>query len=207
MLPSWRNRITEHAELDPRTLHPHPQNPRMHPLAQQEAVGAALREVGVIHPILVSQRTSTILNGHLRVDLAIQAGAETIPASLIDVTPDEEVLILAIFDRIASMADTDPERLHVLLSEVETKSDAFQALLDSYAAEFGQQLAALELPPEEPTEPKAKAPETMMVRVGIYYLNVSHAAFEAWQNRIFQEVGTEDAALEAEYRRRLQIDD
>jgi hypothetical protein len=70
---TWRNRITETAEVDPATLVPNPKNWRTHPRAQLDALAGVLGEVGWVADVLVNSTTGHVVDGHARVELALAA--------------------------------------------------------------------------------------------------------------------------------------
>ena len=75
----WRNRITGHAEVAPTDLVPNGANWRSHPREQQRALTAAVGEVGWVAQVLVNRTTGRIVDGHLRVELALERKEPTVP--------------------------------------------------------------------------------------------------------------------------------
>ncbi|HUG29107.1 MAG TPA: hypothetical protein VMQ65_01135 [Candidatus Limnocylindria bacterium] len=67
----WRNRIVGHSEESPGQLLANPANWRLHPKEQQLALTGALSEVGWVAQVLVNRTTGHVVDGHLRVELAI----------------------------------------------------------------------------------------------------------------------------------------
>lgn len=135
MLPpaAWRNRIIGYGEEAPDQLLANDKNWRIHPKTQQDALSGVLREVGVVQNIIVNQRTQKVVDGHLRVALAISANQPTVPVTYVDLDEAEEAKILATIDPLSAMAATDAELLTALLSEVQTGDAALQSLLDNLA--------------------------------------------------------------------------
>lgn len=119
MSEPWRNRIVGHREVDPQELQRHPLNWRTHPEAQAAGLRATLERVGVVQDVIVSKATGRILDGHLRVDAAIATGQNSIPIVEVDVTEEEERLVLATFDALGGMAEVNAEALQGLLGQVE----------------------------------------------------------------------------------------
>lgn len=134
---AWRNRIVGHGEESPDQLLANPLNFRVHPKPQQDALAGVLSEVGWVQDVIVNQRTGHVLDGHLRVSLAISREEPTIPVVYVDLDEAEERLILATIDPIAAMAATDAEKLDELLREVSTGDAAVQAMLASLAQDAG----------------------------------------------------------------------
>ena len=78
----WRNRIVEHAEAAPAELVPNPRNWRSHPPEQQKALAGALAEVGWVAEVLVNRTTGNVVDGHLRIELALARDEPTIPSPI-----------------------------------------------------------------------------------------------------------------------------
>lgn len=153
MTGTWRNRIVGYGEEQPEQLLANPRNFRIHPKAQQEALLGVMREVGVVDDVIVNQQTGFVVDGHLRVALAISEHQPTVPVKYVDLTEQEEALILATFDPIAAMAATDKAQLDALLREVQSGEAGVQAMLAELAEKAG-------LYPEAPKE----APEPQVDR-------------------------------------------
>ena len=92
-----------------------------------------LGQVGWVQQVLVNRRTGHVVDGHLRVALAIKQLAPTVPVLYIDLEPEEEALVLASLDPLAAMAGTDDEKLRALLAEVSIGSEAPTAMLAELA--------------------------------------------------------------------------
>lgn len=148
---TWRNRIVKYGEADPEQLLAHPYNWRVHPAFQQDALQGALEEIGWLAEVIVNLRTSeewppgergveTLLDGHLRVKLALRRDQEQIPVKYVDLSPQEEALALATFDPLSAMAVADAEALDALLEAVEAENPALQRMITDLKA-----LAAAEM--------------------------------------------------------------
>ena len=137
MAPQWHNRITGYGEESPDTLLANPRNFRRHPKHQQDALAGVLRDVGVVQDVILNRRTGFLIDGHLRVSLAVRDGQATIPVKYVDLSEDEEALVLATLDPIAALATVDAAILENLLREVTTGDAAVQAMLDALAVDAG----------------------------------------------------------------------
>lgn len=133
----WQNRIVGHGEEEPSQLLANPRNFRIHPKTQQDAVAGVLEEVGWVQSVIVNRRTGHLIDGHLRVSIALRDDEPTIPVVYVDLSADEEALILATLDPLAALAGTDRQKLEELLSEVGTGSADVQALLAGMARDAG----------------------------------------------------------------------
>ena len=134
---TWRNRISGYGEESPDQLLANPANWRIHPKGQQDALAGVLSEVGYVQNVIVNQRTGHLVDGHLRVSLALRDNQPTIPVTYIDVDEAEEALILATLDPLAAMAATDASKLAELLESVSTGDAAVMAMLSELAVNEG----------------------------------------------------------------------
>jgi len=118
-MSALKNRIVGHGEEEPEQLLANPKNWRVHPEEQQEALLSVLERVGWVSDVIVNRRTGHIVDGHLRVALALKRGEKAIPVKYVDLSEEEEDIVLATIDPIAAMAATDKEKLEELLGGVE----------------------------------------------------------------------------------------
>src|SRR6185503_7929889 len=149
---SYRNRIIGHGEESPDQLAANPRNWRTHPHGQEQALEGVLREVGWVDTVLVNKRTGFVCDGHLRVAHAITKGEKSVPVTYVDLNEDEEALVLASLDPIASLAATDSVQLNELLSEIKTAEPALMRLLSDLSASspnIANGNTTLDLSPEE----------------------------------------------------------
>jgi len=144
----WRSRIVEHGDAAPDELLANPMNWRLHPDQQQQAVSALLDRVGWVQDVIVNRRTGHIVDGHLRVALAIARGEARIPVVYVDLDPEEEALILATLDPMSAMAEQNDENLRQLIGSIGETDGALGALLRDLAPEIPPEPAALETPAE-----------------------------------------------------------
>lgn len=126
----WTNRIIRHADVPPDQLLANPNNYRRHPVTQQDALSGVIGEIGFLDPVIATQ-SGMVIDGHLRVELAMRQNQPTIPVTYVNLTDDEANLALATMDPLSAMAFHDQEQLESLLASVSTDDAAVQALLDS----------------------------------------------------------------------------
>lgn len=149
---TWRNRIVGYEEVRVDQLLHNEANWRIHPKVQQQALAGALNEVGLVQGILINLRTSeewppgqrnveTLIDGHLRAELAGRIGQPTLPAFKVDLPPNEERLVLATLDPLSALANADAYKLDELLREVQASDTALQELLADLSAQADAALA------------------------------------------------------------------
>lgn len=115
----WKNRIEASGSEPPENLLANPQNWRVHPAFQQAATAAALDEIGWIQQVVVNRVTGHVIDGHLRVALAISRQEKQVPVVYVALSPDEERLALATFDPLGALAVADDSLLQDLLRDVQ----------------------------------------------------------------------------------------
>jgi len=128
----------------------------------------ALDSVGWVQDVIVNLRTSeewgadqnvqTLVDGHLRVTLALRAGEDTpVPVKFVDLSPSEEAQVLATLDPIAAMAATDKDKLDELMRAVQSDDERVQTMLAEIAEreglEYGKVEAAREMGEDNPPDP------------------------------------------------------
>jgi hypothetical protein len=113
----WRNRIVSSGVQAADQFLAHPDNWRTHPPSQEKVLAEILERIGWVDEVVVSKRTGHVLNGHLRVRTALARGDKTpVPFKVVDVTENEETLLLAALDPIAALAGTDRLKLNEVIS-------------------------------------------------------------------------------------------
>jgi hypothetical protein len=131
VIAQWQNRIVGYGNEAPDQLLANPKNFRRHPKHQQEALSGVLNEVGVVQNVIVNKRTGNVVDGHLRIELAMRENQKEIPVTYVDLSESEEAEILATLDPISSLAFTDKEKLDELLRDVRSSDENVTNLLKS----------------------------------------------------------------------------
>lgn len=127
VVADYANRIVDYeACVDPTQLLAHPENWRIHPKAQQDALRGALEEIGWAAAVTVNINTQHVVDGHLRAAEAISAES-CVPVIYVDLSDDEELKMLATFDTITGMAITDSAMLRGISERISFSSEALAA--------------------------------------------------------------------------------
>ena len=135
--PGWRNRIVGEANVDPSTLIPHSSNWRIHGSLQSDALAGVLNEVGWVQRILVNKASGLVVDGHLRLKLALDRHEATVPVLYVELTEAEERLVLLTLDPLSALAEADRGMLKALLEEVQSGDSAVQQMLSILAEQQG----------------------------------------------------------------------
>jgi hypothetical protein len=146
-----KSRIVEHRRVKAGSLRPHPSNWRTHPVAQQAAIRASLKEIGFARSLLAYNDPEwglTLIDGHLRQEIQ---GNSLVDIEIVDLTRDEARKLLATLDSVGGMAGRDDEKLAALVAEIEAESQAFADLLaqlvGAQAADVPVELKAVDVKP------------------------------------------------------------
>ncbi len=143
-----RNRVKELRYVPASQLQPNPKNWRTHPEGQQNALRGILAEVGIAGAVLARETPEgglMLIDGHLRAETLHNA---EIPVLVLDVTEEEADKILATFDPLGAMAESDADALRALLEEVETGSQELADMLTALAEDAGVFNAAEAMAPD-----------------------------------------------------------
>jgi hypothetical protein len=135
-----KDRILELRQVSAAELRDNPANWRTHPRAQRALLGDMLRKVGLVQPLLLNLRSvatgwpdteaPTLVDGHLRKALISTADKDaTIPVAVVDLTPDEEALVLSTLDPIGAMAGQNDAAFAELLEGIEADSENLAAFV------------------------------------------------------------------------------
>ncbi len=142
-----QDRIRELRRVRARDLLPNPKNWRRHPKAQVDALRGLLAEIGYADALLARELPDgrlMLIDGHLRAETTPDA---QVPVLVLDLSEEEADKILLTLDPLAAMAESDAERIKVLLQTVRTDNQALEELLRRTA---GAQLWSLLHPQVEP---------------------------------------------------------
>ena len=145
-----KNRIVSTAQIDPTTIEKNPANWRTHPEYQRRALEGVLEDVGWVQDVIINETTGRLVDGHLRVDVAVARGEKTIPVKYVKLTEEEERLVLATIDPIGELAARDELLFRELLAGTDSGNDAVSELLAELSAPFGAGDHGKAPPPEFP---------------------------------------------------------
>lgn len=87
-----------------------------------------LGRLGWADRVKIQYGTDLVIDGHMRIEEAAEAG-EQVPYTALDLTDAEALELLAIFDPIGAMADTDEDRYRELVNEALQDDDEIRAAL------------------------------------------------------------------------------
>jgi hypothetical protein len=124
-----RDRVRELRRLPAAELLPNPRNWRTHPARQREAMQAVLTEIGYADALLARETADgrlMLIDGHLRAETTPET---VVPVLVLDVTEKEADALLATLDPLAGLAESDSDKLSMLLADVRTERPALRGML------------------------------------------------------------------------------
>src|SRR5208337_1769536 len=130
-----RDRIRELRRVRATDLVPNPKNWRRHPKAQADALRGLLTEIGYADALLARELPGgklMLIDGHLRAETTPEV---EVPVLILDLDEAEADKLLLTLDPLASLAESDSERIGTLLQTVRTDSPAIEELLRRTAGE------------------------------------------------------------------------
>ncbi len=130
----WKNRIVGSGVEDPEHLLANPGNYRRHSQQQRDTLRDLLGNVGWVQNVIVNRTTGHLVDGHLRVDLALQDGETEVPVVYVELSDAEERIALAALDPIGAMATPDPRALDNLLAGLDVDGEALSLMLTGLMA-------------------------------------------------------------------------
>lgn len=159
--PNFRSRIVGQGEEAPDQLLANPRNWRVHPKFQQDALESVLDTVGWVQNIIVNRTTGFVVDGHARVAIALRREERAVPVLYVELTPEEEALVLATYDPISALAGKDDALLRELVSEVKVGDQILRELMDDMLPDLAEKsnaaaLALMDLTTRAPAYEVAK---------------------------------------------------
>lgn len=160
----WRSRIVGSGSEDPSQLLANPHNWRRHPNEQREALRGSLDTVGWVAQVMVNRTSGHVVDGHARVEEALSRGEPAVPVLYVELSPDEEALVLATLDPMSAMAVAEQGALDELLASLSVDDAGLAALLASLAGDLPKSgLTDPDEAPELPEEPYVQAGERWLL--------------------------------------------
>ncbi len=115
-MAKYKNRVKKLVYVKASELVENPFNPRKHPEKQKAVLREVFDAVGIAGAVIVRELEDSryeLIDGHLRRE---ELGDDKIPAIVVDLDEDEAKIVLATYDPLSSMAETDVEAHTALTS-------------------------------------------------------------------------------------------
>jgi hypothetical protein len=132
-----KNRIVGYGQEDPAKLKANPENWRTHGPDQEATMAGMLDAVGWVQSVIKNKTTGHLIDGHMRVNLAVKRHEKRIPVVYVNLSAKEEKLVLALLDPITGLAKADEMRLHGLLAQLDPGNLALETMIANLEGDLG----------------------------------------------------------------------
>lgn len=133
----WSNRIVGYGTDAPDQLLANPEQWKIHPKTQQDSLDSILSKVGWVQNVVVNRTTGHVVDGHARIGLAIAKGEKEIPITYVELTQEEESLVLAVLDPLASLAAIDRAKWDEIVADLATSDPGIAEVIERLTPDFG----------------------------------------------------------------------
>ena len=198
MHSTWQSRIVRHADVPPSALLNHPDNIKIHTEEQEANMEALFQRVGWAAAVLVSEKTGRIIDGHMRVAVALRKNAPTVPVDYVDLTEEEERKALLYLTRLPQFAQLDRINLGEVIDHVSAGDDAISKMAEAFARSSG-------LLRQQKLMAERETPQFMDVTIGDFTFRISWPEYIHWRMGIQDICKTRKNTINAEIRRRLGL--
>lgn len=106
-----------------------PVNPRIHPSRQQKAMYAILQRIGWVSDVIVNQTTGRIIDGHMRVLIALSEN-RTVPVTYVNLTEQREREVIATYDQISTLAVLDQDMFEEIVESADDWGPAIEKMFE-----------------------------------------------------------------------------
>ena len=141
-MTTTRRKSLQIEHVAPRTLLPHPRNPRTISSAQMASLERSIASFGLVDPVVVRKADRTVIGGHQRLEAARKLGLKTVPAVFLDLSEAEASLLNIALNKISG--DWDLEKLGEILSELRDLPDVDVTLTGFDSQELEDLFAGME---------------------------------------------------------------
>ena len=168
---------------------------------EYKALKASIDEFGLVVPLVVNERTGTLVSGHQRLNVMLKNGVEETEVVVVDMEPEKEKALCIAMNKVGGqwdyglLADIMEELRN---SEIDTTATGFSS------NEIAELLGELQ---EEQAEPEAEEKETTtVIKIGGFSFTVKASEYYALIDDIRDNGIFEPAEIRAELQRRILND-
>ena len=124
-----RDRIQGFCRVPASRLEPHPRNWRLHPAPQRSALAAVLQEIGYAGALIARELPDgrlQLIDGHLRAETTPE---QEVPVLVVDLSDDEALKLLAVFDPLSDLAEPNIPVLRAIVDQLKVAAPVLQEML------------------------------------------------------------------------------
>lgn len=195
----WKNRIVGHADVDPKKIVANPLNYKVHSVLQERTLEGAIREIGCIRSVTINKRTGRLVDGHLRVTLALKRKIKSVPVEYVDLSEKEERAALACLDPLVKLAGEDDDKVRELANALGDDTPEIRTLIEGLVEDDNDE------PPQEDEKVSFHVKADTLIKIGTYRFPIKRRAYEKWMNKIKAKTGHDEDSVIAELKKRLGL--
>lgn len=174
---------------------------------EYKALKASIDEFGLVVPLIVNERTGTLVSGHQRLNVMLAEGVEETEVVIVDMEPEKEKALCIALNKISGQWDYGA--LADILEELRDSpvdilatgfsDDEIAELLGELQEEIGDG----ETPDVESVGKKEDTKEGVPCIVGEYTFRIPNGPYKDMMADVREKVGFSKEKVEGELKRRL----
>ena len=174
---------------------------------EYKALKASIDEFGLVVPLIVNERTGTLVSGHQRLNVMLSEGVEETEVVIVDMEPEREKALCIALNKISGQWDYGA--LADILEELRDSPVDILAtgLSDDEIAdllgELQEEIGGRETPDVESVGKKEDTKEGVPCIVGEYTFRIPNGPYKDMMADVREKVGFSKEKVEAELKRRL----
>lgn len=172
---------------------------------EYKALKASIDEFGLVVPLVVNERTGTLVSGHQRLNVMLKNGVEETEVVVVDMEPEKEKALCIAMNKVSGqwdyglLADIMEELRN---SEIDTTATGFSS--NEIAELLGElQEEAGDIPEVDGVGKKEDTEDGVPCIVGEYKFRIPDGPYKDMMADIREKVGFSKEMVEGELQRRL----
>ena len=174
---------------------------------EYKALKASIDEFGLVVPLIVNERTGTLVSGHQRLNVMLAEGVEETEVVIVDMEPEREKALCIALNKISGQWDYGA--LADILEELRDSPVDILATgfsddeIADLLGELQEEIGGGEAPDVESVGKKEDTKEGVPCIVGEYTLRIPNGQYKDMMADVREKVGFSKEKVEAELKRRL----
>lgn len=174
---------------------------------EYKALKASIDEFGLVVPLIVNERTGTLVSGHQRLNVMLAEGVEETEVVIVDMEPEREKPLCIALNKISGQWDYGA--LADILEELRDSPVDILATgfsddeIADLLGELQEEIGGGEAPDVESVGKKEDTKEGVPCIVGEYTFRIPNGPYKDMMADVREKVGFSKEKVEAELKRRL----
>lgn len=174
---------------------------------EYKALKASIDEFGLVVPLIVNERTGTLVSGHQRLNVMLAEGVEETEVVIVDMEPEREKALRIALNKISGQWDYGA--LADILEELRDSPVDILATgfsddeIADLLGELQEEIGGGEAPDVESVGKKEDTKEGVPCIVGEYTFRIPNGPYKDMMADVREKVGFSKEKVEAELKRRL----